>query len=468
MLRPAAPLAVGALVPPIEVAFEILCRELDALAPCDFIDWPDRGACHGTWRAFPLFFHTYPEGLEAHFAPNQARCPESTRVLRSIPRVVSAGFSWMEPGCHVLPHTDSKPENLLRTRLGLRVPPGAVMRVGADRHEWNAGRCLIFDGAIEHETANLGVEPRVVRARRRVPRRGRARVSALDGAAGRSTAGSMSARARLAAMRNLWWTVVLAGCAAVPDAPPTTLALPPRAADAPAGSAMVARLDGLSLAERERIVEREVVGGNVPAFLRELVPVELAMTIDGRVRSLVLFVAPDYLAVGDDADFFRVPLTPATAQRIADATGCVLPTRRIVDAIHHAATVKLAPRPFHPDEHDITAIATFAASHAAIETARAGRTGLVSGIKKDVVLSAQLAERDGRVFIYGWHRPDGTPIQPLWGGHTTAHVDYSHGIRLVARRVLLDGVPRDLTDLLADPALWPLVSDEGPLPRDGY
>jgi hypothetical protein len=137
-------------------------RELDALAPADFVAWPDRGAYQGTWRAFPLFFHTFPAGLDALFGPNQARCPESTRILRSIPRLVSAGFSWMEPGCHVLPHTDLKPADLLRTHLGLRIPDGALMRVGPDRHTWETGRCLIFDGAVEHETANLGAVPRVV------------------------------------------------------------------------------------------------------------------------------------------------------------------------------------------------------------------------------------------------------------------------------------------------------------------
>ena len=36
---------------------------------------------------------------------------------------------------------------------------------------------------------------------------------------------------------------------------------------------------------------------------------------------------PDYLAVGSDEDFLRMPMTPASAKVIADAFGCRLPTR---------------------------------------------------------------------------------------------------------------------------------------------
>ena len=49
-------------------------------------------------------------------------------------------------------------------------------------------------------------------------------------------------------------------------------------------------------------------------------------------------VMPDYLAVGSDDDFVRMPMRPQTAQQIADAFGCVLPTRKIVDAMDAAAT----------------------------------------------------------------------------------------------------------------------------------
>ena len=141
---------------------------------------------------------------------------------------------------------------------------------------------------------------------------------------------------------------------------------------------------------------------------------------------------PDYLAIGGDENFVRVPMNPRTAARIAEAFGCSLPTRKIVDAIDRIATVKLEPRPLTQERE---AVATFLQHHEIIEQQRNGsRLGeLVSGIKKDVVLSNRLEERPNRVAIYGWHKLDGKPIQPLNVSHVSWYVDYSHGVRLIKR-----------------------------------
>jgi hypothetical protein len=88
---------------------------------------------------------------------------------------------------------------------------------------------------------------------------------------------------------------------------------------------------------------------------------------------------------------------------------------------------------------------------------------LVSGHKKDLVLTRRLLEHPDRVAIYGWHRPDGRPIQPLSTVHGAGYVDYSHGVRLVWHEVWVDGRPRSIYDVLADPALAPVLSDEGPI-----
>ena len=49
--------------------------------------------------------------------------------------------------------------------------------------------------------------------------------------------------------------------------------------------------------------------------------------------------------------------------------------------------------------------------------------------------------------------------------HGAAYADYSHGVRLVSQIVYLNGKPESIFDVLADPGLAPLLSDEGPLPR---
>jgi hypothetical protein len=89
---------------------------------------------------------------------------------------------------------------------------------------------------------------------------------------------------------------------------------------------------------------------------------------------------------------------------------------------------------------------------------------LVSGDKKDVVVTNLLAANPGRIAIYGWHRLDGAPIQPLSTVHGACYADYSHGIRLVSETVLVDGAARSVYDVLSDPVLSGLLSDEGPIP----
>ncbi len=86
---------------------------------------------------------------------------------------------------------------------------------------------------------------------------------------------------------------------------------------------------------------------------------------------------------------------------------------------------------------------------------------LLTGGKKDVVLSAKLAERPNRVAIYGWRQQSGEPIQPLTTVHVNSYVDYSHGIRLIAEQALYQGEIVSLTKLLTDPARCELVSNEG-------
>lgn len=254
-----------------------------------------------------------------------------------------------------------------------------------------------------------------------------------------------------------------------PPPPPPRLPLPERTATTP-GTTLVAQLDGLPLARREAAVLTEFERGNVPPFLATLVPVTLQASLGGRERVATIWCTPDCFGLGTDEDWLRLPITPQLAQRLADRLDCVLPTRRIVDAVWRQATVKVPPQPFHPRDHDILSMQVFAASHAAIEAARgdADRHLLLAGQKKDVVLSALLRDWPDRVVIYGWHHLDGRPIQPLWKGHTTGHVDYSHGIRFVARTMSLDGTATTVDAVLADPELCTLLSDEGPIAPARY
>jgi hypothetical protein len=90
---------------------------------------------------------------------------------------------------------------------------------------------------------------------------------------------------------------------------------------------------------------------------------------------------------------------------------------------------------------------------------------LISGTKKDVVLTNHLARALGKIAIYGWHRFSDVPIQPLTTVHSASYADYSHGIRLVSDIVLIDGEPRSIYDVLEDPRLAKVLSDEGAIPK---
>jgi hypothetical protein len=245
-------------------------------------------------------------------------------------------------------------------------------------------------------------------------------------------------------------------------------AIPPRPADAPGGAEFVRGLEKLSPAAREAAVARELLRGNFPDFLRTFQKVTVTATdAAGKTRTAVVEVMPDYLAVGSDADFIRVPMTPRTAALVADAFGCALPTRHVVDEVYRAAAVRLAPDPLTEARESVGA---FLRHHALIEARRAGRRlgPLVAGVKKDVVVTNRLAERPGRVAIYGWHTPDGKPIQPLSLVHHEGYVDYSHGVRLMRRTVTVDGAPRDVRHVLYAADTHRLLSDEGPITRPTY
>jgi hypothetical protein len=234
------------------------------------------------------------------------------------------------------------------------------------------------------------------------------------------------------------------------------------------GGMIMKELAGMTREQWETVLIDEIKAGNVPAFSGTFVTVRLSgIDAKGKFHTASYQVAPDYLAVGTDTGFVRVPLTPMAAQPLADFLGCSLPTRKMVDQIYRQADVKIAPKPLTENRE---ALATFVQHNEIIEGQRVGRRlgALVGGIKKDVVITNLLPQRAHRVAIYGWHQLNGVPIQPLTTVHVDWYVDYSHGVRLVKRAMIVDGEPRDLWDVLKDRELCFLVSDEGPIAVPHY
>jgi len=175
---------------------------------------------------------------------------------------------------------------------------------------------------------------------------------------------------------------------------------------------------------------------------------------------------PDYLAIGSDKDFLRIPMNLETATAVVDRLGFMLPTRKIVDAIYQQSAFHFVPQPL-PAGPQMRSTAYYLTHNEMIE--RQAQTHgipagpLVSGHKKDVVITNLLSRIKGRIAIYGWHLPTGLPIQPLSTVHGACYADYSHGIRLVSATAIVDGQIRSVSDVLQDRSLAKVLSDEGPI-----
>lgn len=238
------------------------------------------------------------------------------------------------------------------------------------------------------------------------------------------------------------------------------LVLPERKETAPGGTAFYKQIAAIKWNEREPIMQKEILSGNMPGFLKKLVPVHINIKDSlGETIHATYFVTPDYLSIGTNDDFARVPMTPMAAQQIADSLHCFLPTRKMVNDIYDQALIKLEPLPMFAFRDSAV---TFYQHHLMIEGQRKNRHGLIAGIKKDVVISSKITydAKPDRVAIYGWHKKDGTPIQPLYTGHVNWYVDYSHGIRLIYRTVIVNGKKYDYTELLKDEKLRKVLCDE--------
>lgn len=176
----------------------------------------------------------------------------------------------------------------------------------------------------------------------------------------------------------------------------------------------------------------------------EMVPVVVG---DGKIE---LSVSSDYLM---DNMGVRLSLFPWEAQNLADVLQCVLPSPRLVDLIWEKADLKLEPQTISTNRGSQ---ATLIQHNNLINQQINNREFvLVAGHKKDIVLSSRIPTE--KVVIYGWHRTNGKPIQPESSIHSASYKDYSHGTRLISRKVIVDGVGMDIWDAVNTPTWKQLI-----------
>ena len=254
------------------------------------------------------------------------------------------------------------------------------------------------------------------------------------------------------------------------------LNIPERLKNAIEATEFVRQVADLNAGDRENAILREIGSGNVPSFARVLKPVKVIETIDGKSYELIFFSTTDYMAIGSDKDYIYVPLTPLTAQRIANSLDCLLPTKKIVDIIYATAEIKLRPQPIPPSEK-MTTIPIFW-QHTDSVKQQLKKIGfnrltdeIIAGHKKDIIISNKIYDRNrtsDRVIIYGWHKAENIPIQPIYDGHIASYADYSHGVRFLSNLGFLNGVPIKLEAILKDSTYSLLLSNEGRISKPYY
>ena len=94
---------------------------------------------------------------------NRVRCPETCRVLDSVPNKLQAFFSILDPGKSIPLH-EGPYLGYLRYHLALRVPrdnPPKIV-VNGQSYTWREGEAVLFDDSWPHEVINHSANVRAV------------------------------------------------------------------------------------------------------------------------------------------------------------------------------------------------------------------------------------------------------------------------------------------------------------------
>jgi hypothetical protein len=236
--------------------------------------------------------------------------------------------------------------------------------------------------------------------------------------------------------------------------------LPPPADLIIGGSDLAKALEPMTIKQREQAALELFQRGYFPDSLRQLKPI----SVEGNGHQLTYWVTPDYLSLGNDQDFVLLPLSWTSVKKLAQAWGFVLPTPKMVDQIFKQADRVIWPRALPPTREmvDMPYVIRHSQWIQAEEALQWEKDLLYAGHKKDIVMSSQLLKRKDKIAIYGWQNiVAGENIQPLCLWHGKNYVDYSHGVRMVARQMLLDGRLISMQDVLDNPETADLLSNEG-------
>lgn len=145
----------------------VIRAELLALDPGEFQPWVEHDLYgQDGWRIFPFFSGgRYEEGkyagLPEQYQLNASRCPRTMEILGTLPGCVTAGFSMLLPGAHIVPHCGEE-RGLYRCHLCLVEAEDCALSFGADTRAWREGEVFVFEDTAMHEAWNRGTRARIV------------------------------------------------------------------------------------------------------------------------------------------------------------------------------------------------------------------------------------------------------------------------------------------------------------------
>jgi len=113
----------------ISERFDLIAQECARVIPSTPL-WRETEIYEGSWQLF-VFYDYEAEDMDG-VAENLALCPETTRVLQSIPGRRAASFSALGPRSRIKPHAGLD-NDLLRLHCGLRIPTGCTLGTMNDR-----------------------------------------------------------------------------------------------------------------------------------------------------------------------------------------------------------------------------------------------------------------------------------------------------------------------------------------------
>lgn len=200
---------------------------------------------------------------------------------------------------------------------------------------------------------------------------------------------------------------------------------------------------------REKMAQKileEIDAGHIPSFCHQ--KNFKTVTMSNSAGTKVQFrTSADYLSIGTDDNYVRIPITPILALKLHKKYGWGMPTAKMTDTIYNQAGKQLKGIGLVKSKEDTEHMqsAEFINRHNQLYNQQltsqekdqiAKGELLVAGHKKDIILSRYAIDHPDVMDFRGLYLTPGKPIQTN-PAHTPAYSDYAQGFRLIAPQITI-------------------------------